>query len=126
MLCLLIPLPALQVRAAYRGLAAQHHPDRHEEGRKAAAEHEFRRVSDAYEKIKGTAGSTISGSLSGSYATLGGPKRQGLSAPLRVRPSKGEGALPASIQLAVRPLEGEVVEVFLARIVRRAKELQTA
>lgn len=113
------------MRAAYRGLAAQHHPDRHEEERKAAAEHEFRRVSDAYEKIKGSAGSLIAGSLAGSYAALGGPKRQGLSPPLRVRPSKGEDLLPDTIQLAVRPLEGEVVEVFLARIMRRSKDLQT-
>lgn len=116
-----------KVRAAYRALAAKHHPDRHEDLHKETAEAEFRRVSSAYERIKGNTGSAPSGgSLSGSYEALGGPKRQGLSAPLRVRPSKGDSALPQHIQLAVRPLEGELVDVFLARIVRRAIAVQTA
>lgn len=96
-------------------LAAKNHPDRHGEDAKAAAEEEFRSIQDAYDKLKGRFASVTEGA----YVSLGGSKRDGLSSAFNVRPSKETESKDFGLVAAVRPLELEVVEVFLANAKRK-------
>lgn len=102
-----------QVRTAYRTLAAKFHPDRQAAGEQETAEEEFKRVTRAYDQIKRT-GLTNDGDIA-TYASLGGTGRNSLSEPINMTSQNMQAKLPADIQVAVRPLDSEIINRFLAR-----------
>jgi hypothetical protein len=102
-----------QVRSAYRTLAAKHHPDRQTGSELKASEEEFKRVTRAYDQIKRT-GLADDGEIA-SYASLGGTARNSLSEPINMTSQSMQAKLPGDIQAAVRPLDSEIINRFLAR-----------
>eukprot|EP00897_Mesotaenium_endlicherianum_P001757 jgi/Mesen1/1609/ME000134S00724 len=101
-----------EVRTAYRALAAAHHPDRHINGNQLEAEEQFKKVKEAYEVIRST-GLEGAAALGSNYAAIGGNQREGLSEPLSLAGIKPGGSLPAGMQVAVRPLNPDLVQRFL-------------
>ena len=88
-------------------------------------------VTAAYDRIRRSGNVSAGGtSLAGTYSSLGSTKRAGLSPSLNVRPLPadateadfkklwGKGELPT---VAVRPLDMEIVEVFLVLASKRNK-----
>ncbi|CAI7873041.1 unnamed protein product [Closterium sp. NIES-54] len=116
-----------QIRAAYRSLAARHHPDRHNaHDDKASVEAQFMKITEAYERIKRGGHVTVGASSAGTYASLGGGKREGLSPALKIRPSPPNEKPPPGVTVAVRGLEPEIVELFLAQATRRSRSAAAA
>ncbi|KAG0567417.1 hypothetical protein M758_7G144500 [Ceratodon purpureus] len=102
-----------QVRSAYRTLAAKFHPDRQAAEEQKTAEEEFKRVTRAYDQIKRT-GLADDGEIA-SYASLGGTARNSLSEPINMTSQSMQAKLPGEVQAAVRPLDSDIINRFLAR-----------
>lgn len=67
----------------------------------------------AYDQIKRT-GLAEDGDIA-TYASLGGTGRNGLSEPINMNSTNMQAKLPEEIQVAVRPLDSEIIGRFLAR-----------
>jgi len=70
-------------------------------------------VTRAYDQIKRT-GLADDGEIA-SYASLGGTGRNSLSEPINMTSQSMQAKLPADVQVAVRPLDSEIINRFLAR-----------
>eukprot|EP00850_Spirogloea_muscicola_P010886 SM000065S20235 [mRNA] locus=s65:524138:525341:+ [translate_table: standard] len=105
---------AAKVRTAYRALAAAHHPDRHAAADQPGAELQFKRVATAYEQIK-RAGLASEHDVTSAYASLGGTARNGLSNAIGISGLAKNAKLAPGTQVAVRPLDADIVSRFMAK-----------